>query len=108
MGREICRLFKSMDDCKAAAWWPDRVGGCLTVEPLRRSRERVREDELRGGKLGLWSSGIISKKGRPLAVVPYSVFMVVFPTAFSDDLCLGAGWVETGRQGRAIEVPPTC
>jgi len=108
MGREICRPFKSTDNCKAAAWWPDRVGGCLTVEPLRRSGERVREDELRGGKLGLWSSSIISKKGRPLVVVPYSVFTVVFPTAFSDDLCLGAGWVETGRQGRAMEVRPTC
>ena len=57
---------------------------------------------------GLWSSGVIGEKDRPLAVVPYSVFTVVSPTAFSDDSCLGAGWVETGRLGSAMEVRPTC
>jgi len=62
-GREICRPFKSTDDCEVAVWWPDRVGERLTVEPLQCSGERVREDELCGGKLGLWSSSIIGKKG---------------------------------------------
>ena len=56
---------------------------------------------------GLWSSGVIGEKGRPLVDVPYSVFTVVFSTALSDDSCLGAGWIETGRLGRAIEVRPT-
>ena len=52
-GEDSCRLFESMDDCDAAAWWPDRAGERLTAEPLRRGGEMGGEDELRGGELGV-------------------------------------------------------
>jgi len=45
---------------------------------------------------GLWSSGIISEEVWLQAVMLYLVFTVVCPTAFSDNSCLGAGWVKTG------------
>lgn len=38
-----------MDDCEAAAWWPDNAGERLTVEPLRRGGEAggLGSDDLR-------------------------------------------------------------
>ena len=32
-------MFESTDDCEVAAWWPDRAGERLTIEPFRRGGE---------------------------------------------------------------------
>jgi hypothetical protein len=32
-------VFESTDDCEVAAWWPDRAGERLTMEPFRRGGE---------------------------------------------------------------------
>jgi hypothetical protein len=34
-----CGVFESTDDCEVAAWWPDRAGERLTMEPFRRGGE---------------------------------------------------------------------
>ncbi len=31
--------FESTDDCKVAAWWQDKAGECLTMEPFQRDGE---------------------------------------------------------------------
>ena len=68
---ESCRPFESTDDCEAAAWWPDRAGERLTVEPLRRGGERGGEDELRGDELGIppeWDTDATSAEARPVVL----------------------------------------
>jgi len=51
-GRESCRQFESTGKYGAVTWRPNRVGECLTTEPLWHSREMDGEDRLHRGGIG--------------------------------------------------------